>query len=322
MLLNHRRLATLATLPLLGLALTACGDDAEADDAAAAGETITVTDALGEEEVPLNPESVVVFDMGVLDTLDTLGVDAVTGVAKGGAIPSYLTKYESDEYVTVGDLFEPDLEAIPQTEPDLIIVGGRSAPMHDTLEDTFDGVPVLDLSVDSGDYLDSTRENVETLASIFEKTDEAADILAGYDERIAAVAEQADGAGKALVLLTSGGEVTAYSVNSRFGFLHDVFGVEAATGELGDEESRHGEAVSFEFVREANPDLLYVVDRDAAIGEEGKSAEEILDNQLVRATSAWKNDKVTYVDAEAWYIVTGGLTSLGTLIDDVEAGLS
>ncbi len=36
MLLNHRRLATLATLPLLGLALTACGDDAEADDATAA----------------------------------------------------------------------------------------------------------------------------------------------------------------------------------------------------------------------------------------------------------------------------------------------
>src|SRR5690606_34836650 len=142
------------------------------------------------------------------------------------------------------------------------------------------------------------------------------------DDRIAAAREKATDAGTGLVLLTSGGEITAYSINSRFGFVHDVFGVAPATGELGDTESRHGEAVSFEFIREANPDLLYVVDRDAAIGEEGKSAEEILDNALVKKTSAWKNDKVSYVDAEAWYIVVGGLTSLGTLIDEVEKSIA
>ena len=320
MILN-RRLTAVLTLPLLGLALTACGSESESASGGDA-ETITVTDALGEEEVPLNPKSVVVFDMGVLDTLDTLGVDAVTGVAKGGAVPSYLEKYASDDYETVGDLFEPDLEAIPRAEPDLIIVGGRSAPMHDTLEKTFEGVPVLDMSVDQAAYLESSRTNILTLAGIFEKTDEAEEILAEYDERIADLKTASADAGKALVLLTSGGEVTAYSVNSRFGFLHDDFGVAPATGELGDSESRHGEAVSFEFVRKTNPDLLYVVDRDAAIGEEGKSAEEILDNALVAKTTAWKNDKVTYVDAEAWYIVVGGLTSLGTLIEDVEKSLT
>ncbi|MFS0885471.1 siderophore ABC transporter substrate-binding protein [Aeromicrobium sp. 179-A 4D2 NHS] len=319
MTLNRRLTAALA-LPLLGLALSACASE----DTAGGGdtETITVTDALGEEEVPLNPESVVVFDMGVLDTLDTLGVDAITGVAKGGAVPSYLEKYASDDYVTVGDLFEPDLEAIPRAEPDLIIVGGRSAAMHDTLEKTFEDVPVLDMSVDETSYLESSRKNIETLASIFEKEQQARDKLAEYDDRIAALRTKAADAGEGLVLLTSGGEVTAYSLNSRFGFLHQDFGVRPATEQLGDTESRHGEAVSFEFIREADPDLLYVVDRDAAIGEEGKSAEEILDNALVKKTSAWKNDKVTYVDAEAWYIVVGGLTSLGTLLDDVETSLA
>lgn len=319
MTLNRRLTAALA-LPLLGLALSACASE----DTAGGGdtETITVTDALGKEEVPLNPESVVVFDMGVLDTLDTLGVDAITGVAKGGAVPSYLEKYASDDYVTVGDLFEPDLEAIPRAEPDLIIVGGRSAAMHDTLEKTFEDVPVLDMSVDETSYLESSRKNIETLASIFEKEQQARDKLAEYDDRIAALRTKAADAGEGLVLLTSGGEVTAYSLNSRFGFLHQDFGVRPATEQLGDTESRHGEAVSFEFIREADPDLLYVVDRDAAIGEEGKSAEEILDNALVKKTSAWKNDKVTYVDAEAWYIVVGGLTSLGTLLDDVETSLA
>ncbi len=306
-------------LPLLGFGLTACGDDGESTEAS--GETITVTDALGEEEVPLNPESVLVYDMGVLDTLDTLGVDGITGVAKGGATPSYLSEYAGDEYVGVGDLFEPDLEAIPATEPDLIIVGGRSAAMHDTLEETFD-VPVLDMSVDEGDYLASAKTNITTLASIFEKKSDAEEILAGYDDRIAALKASAPDAGKGLVLLTTGGEITAYSVGSRFGFLHDDFGVQPATEELGDTDSRHGEAASFEFVREANPDLLYVVDRDAAIGEEGKTSQEILDNPLVRATNAWKDDRVTYVDAEAWYIVVGGLTSLGKLITEVEESLN
>lgn len=302
--------------PLVALSLVACGDDA--DEKAESGETITITDSRGTEEVPLNPDSVVVYDMGVLDTLDTLGVDAVTGVAKGAA-PSYLEKYEGDDYVGVGDLFEPDLEAIPQTEPDLIIVGGRSSEMHDTLTETFD-VPVLDMSVDETNYLESSRANILELAKIFDKTDEAEEQLAAYDEEIAEIKETAGEAGKALVLLTSGGEVTAYSINSRFGFLHDDFGVEPATGELGDTESRHGEAVSFEFVREADPDMLFVVDRDATIGESGESAEEILDNELVHATKAWQDERVTYVDGEAWYIVVGGLNSLGTLIEEVKAG--
>ena len=314
-----RRLAPVLALPLLGLALASCGSD---DAASGSTETITVTDALGEEEVPLNPESVVVFDMGVLDTLDTLGVDAVTGVAKGGAVPSYLKKYDSDDYVGVGDLFEPDLEAIPRAKPDLIIVGGRSASQHDVLEKTFKDVPVLDMSVDETTYLESSRANILTLATIFDKEKQAEETLAEYDRRIQDVRKRAQGAGEGLVLLTSGGEVTAYSLNSRFGFLHQDFGIRPATEQLGDTESRHGEAVSFEFVREANPDLLYVVDRDAAIGEEGKTAEEILDNALVKKTSAWKNGKVTYVDAEAWYIVVGGLTSLGTLLDDVEKSLT
>ncbi|MBE7323840.1 siderophore ABC transporter substrate-binding protein [Nocardioides sp. Y6] len=317
---TRKPLAAVAVTSVLALTLSACGSD----DGAAAdqGETITVTDSRGEEEVPLNPDSVVVYDMGVLDTLDTLGVDAVTGVAKGGATPSYLQKYAGDDYVGVGDLFEPDLEAIPQTEPDLIIVGGRSSAMHDTLEETFDDVPVLDMSVDESAYFESSRANARELAKIFEKTDEVEELIAEQEKDVEALRGQADGAGKALVLLTSGGEVTAYSVGSRFGFLHTDFGVEPATGELGDEESRHGEAVSFEFVKKTDPDLLYVVDRDAAIGEEGKSAEEILDNPLVRGTKAWKQEKVTYVDAEAWYIVVGGLTSMGTLIDEVTQSLS
>ncbi len=313
------RVTALLGVGAAALALTACGGEPSSADSDT--ETITITDSRGEKQVVADPDSVLVYDMGVLDTLHTLGVDDITGVAKG-SIPDYLSEYDSDEYANVGDLFEPDLEAIPATEPDLIIVGGRSSEMHDTLADTFQDADVIDLSVDSTDFWASSRENIETLARIFDKTEEAEKLLAEYDTRIEAVHEQAGAAGTGLVVMTSAGEVTAYSLNSRFGFLHDDFGIEPATGQLGDSESRHGEAVSFEFIRKVNPDLLYVIDRDAAIGEAGESAQQILDNELVADTNAWQQDGVTYLDPVAWYLVAGGLTSLDTMISDIEASLT
>ena len=44
-------------------------------------ETITITHELGETPVTTNPERVVVFDLGILDALDNLGVN-VTGVVQ------------------------------------------------------------------------------------------------------------------------------------------------------------------------------------------------------------------------------------------------
>lgn len=323
--MSRRFRTVLAALAVPAVAVTACGGDSDDPTAAAAGaggETVTVTDSRGEQEVPLDPERVVVFDLASLDTMDALGVDAATGVPQQIPLPSYLEQYGSDDYVNVGDLFEPDLESLPEADPDLIIIGGRSSGMYDTLAGALDEVPILDLSVDETDYLASVEQNIETIGTVFGKEAEAADAIARLDDRIAAIREQTADAGTALALLTTGGEVTAYSVNSRYDFLFSEFGFQAATEELGDTENRHGESVSFEFIRDANPDRLFVVDRDAAKGEEGKTAQEILDNPLVEATPAAANGDITYVDPMAWYIVPGGLTGFGQIIDDVEANLS
>ena len=57
-----------------------------------------------------NPEKVVVFDFGMLDTLDELGVE-VAGLPQAN-VPAYLSKYEDAKYANVGSLKEPDFEAI------------------------------------------------------------------------------------------------------------------------------------------------------------------------------------------------------------------
>src|SRR5690554_1900738 len=94
--------------------------------------TLTISHELGETEVDKNPEKVVVFDFGTLDTLDKLGVEVV-GVAQGN-IPSYLEKYESDEYENIGSLKEPDFEKIAEIDPDIILISGRQADSYDELQ--------------------------------------------------------------------------------------------------------------------------------------------------------------------------------------------
>ena len=46
--------------------------------------------------------------------------------------------------------------------------------------------------------------------------------------------------------------------------------------------STHGNEASFEFIVEKNPEYLFVMDRDAAIGTDGAQlAKEIVENELV-----------------------------------------
>lgn len=304
-------LAGTAAAAMFAVTLSACGSS---DEASGTNEdTVTVEHAQGETEVPVNPDSVLTFDIASLDTMDALGVDAVTGVPKD-SLPDYLDKYGSDDYTNIGTLFEPDYEAIPETEPDLIIVAGRSAEAYDDLAEDF---TVIDLTMDSTDYSASLEDRTQTLASIFDAEEQAGDALEELQQRTEAIKDAAGDQGTGLVLLTSGGKVTAFGTGSRYDWIHSEFGVEPAVENV-KHEGHHGEAVSFEYIQEADPDWIFVVDRDAAIGEEGKSAEQVLDNDLVAQTTAWKEDQVVYLDPEAWYIVAGGLTSTSTMIDQFE----
>src|SRR5690606_41003609 len=71
--------------------------------------------------------------------------------------------------------------------------------------------------------------------------------------------------------------ISAYGPGSRFGILHDTLGVAPAVEDV--EAATHGEAISFEFILETNPDWLFVVDRDAATGEGGEAAAQVLEDR-------------------------------------------
>jgi iron complex transport system substrate-binding protein len=75
--------------------------------------------------------------------------------------------------------------------------------------------------------------------------------------------------------------------------------------------------VSFEYIKQVNPDLLYVINRDTAIGAEAADANPVLDNELVQSTNAAKNNKVISLDPAAWYIVGYGLNNVQAMVEAV-----
>lgn len=275
---------------------------------------IEVEHELGTTTVPVNPEKVVVFDFGTLDTLDQLGVE-VTALPKG-SIPSYLEKFDDDQYENADTLFEPDFEALANMNPDLIIISGRTSEMYDELSDL---APTIFLGIDTSRYIESFEENVTLLGQIFTKEAEATEALAEIATDLEALQAIVPTDEYGLIVLTNDGSLSAFGAGSRFGLIHDEFGILSVDEEI--DSSTHGQNISFEYVTEMNPDYLFVVDRNAVTGGE-YTASATLDNALINQTNAAKADNIIILSPDYWYLSSGGLVSVSEMINEITAGLN
>ncbi|MFK4303707.1 MULTISPECIES: siderophore ABC transporter substrate-binding protein [unclassified Paenibacillus] len=314
----------------LVLIVSACGKAAPATQEATGNgsssaattesKTISVKHALDENpvQVKVNPKNVVVFDFGSLDTLDKLGVD-VAAVAQQD-LPTYLSKYKDSKYASAGTLFEPDYEKISDLSPELIIIGGRQADAYKELSKI---APTISLAVDTKDFVNSFKKNVETLGQIFDKEDAAKQELATIDSSIKAVHDKAVASkAKGLIVLTNEGSLSAYGEQSRFGIIHDALGVTPVDPSI--KVSTHGQKVSFEYVQQKNPDYIFVVDRGAVVVEKGKeqvTGKQTIENELVKKTNAFKNGHIVYLDPNYWYLSGNGLESVSEMIKEIDAAL-
>ncbi len=104
-----------------------------------------------------------------------------------------------------------------------------------------------------------------------------------------------------------------------------IIGVEIGFDNLtaAESTSTHGNEASFETVVEKNPEYIFVMDRDQAIGADGaQTAKEIMENELVMQTDAYKNGKIIYLEHPAvWYTAEGGITALDVMLSDLEESL-
>ncbi|WP_390215065.1 siderophore ABC transporter substrate-binding protein [Brenneria goodwinii] len=284
--------------------------------AAAAPQTITIEHAQGATQVPLNPQKVIVFNLETLDILDALGVN-ISGVPQTSThLPSFLAKYRGSEYMNAGTLFEPNYEALSGAEPDLIVAGGRMRDAYDKLSAI---APTVSLNIDSNNFVDSLAQRMQQIGVIFGKEKEAQQKLDAFKQQAERVKAKAAGAGSAMILMIGGGKLYSYNPNSRFGFIFGVLGFTPAA--VLPKEGLHGNIVSAEFLLQYNPDWLFVVSRDSAIGRgEAESARQVLNNPLVHKTTAWQKNQIVYLDSAALYLA-GGLQSYSRMMDDVANAL-
>ncbi|OLO40691.1 ABC transporter [Alkalihalophilus pseudofirmus] len=322
-----KRLLLLVVSFVLLITLAACGesatttgsepetepqDDAETTEVIEEEPTQLVFEhLLGETTVDVNPEKVVVFDFGVLDSLDKLGVE-VTGVPQVN-IPPYLSKYEDGEYENVGSLKELDFEKIAEINPDLIIISGRQQEAYEELSKI---APTLYMALDTSNYMESFEENMTRLGLIFGIEQEVEAELTVIKDAIAELHEKVTATdSNGLVVLANQGNISAYGAGSRFGIIHDEFGLTPVDENI--DVSTHGMNVSFEYIVEQDPDYLLVVDRDQVVAEEA-AAQQTIENVLVQSTKAYQNGNIIYLDPNYWYLSGGGLVSVSEMVKAID----
>ncbi|KUF11079.1 siderophore ABC transporter substrate-binding protein [Pseudoponticoccus marisrubri] len=272
-------------------------------------EEVTIPTATGPATLPAAPQTVVALDVAAIDTLEALGVPLA-----GIPAPHYLDYLDdvAAQAQTVGSLFEPDFEALAVMAPDLVIAGGRSSAQVDALSRI---APTIDMTVWGDDHLVQVSERITAYGTLFDREDAAEKLVGRLEAKVAQAAEAVRGQGDALILLSNGGKVSAYGAGSRFGWLHSALDLPEASPGLSTET--HGEAVSFEFVAEVDPDWILVIDRGAAIGQSGEAAAATLDNPLVAGTTAAQAGQIVYLDSGPLYIAGGGVQSVMGTLDEL-----
>ncbi len=278
--------------------------------------TITISHQLGNTSLETKPQRVVVIGFGALDAMDYFGIKPVA-VAQAATIPAYLTKYKSSDFASSGSLSEPDFEQIYTQKPDVIIIGSRATKAYKELSEI---APTIVFSVSSKDYWQGTQQQWRMLGKLFEIEDKVEAKITEIDTKVEMIAKRNQEKDiKALTVMSAGGNITTFGANSRFSSIYTNFGFQEAVS--GIKESKHGDLISYEFIHKVNPSTLFIVDKDKLINKDKSRTREEFANPLVQSTNAYKNDRLIYLDVNAWYIAIAGVTATEQMISDIEQSI-
>ncbi len=291
-----------AAVAVLALALAGCGgsgdggSDASSDGAKSpeAATSVRVPTNLGEVEVPVDPERVVALDNTSFETLRDWGITPV-------ALPKALLPgegfedWQSDpDILDIGNHREPDLEAVSEAEPDLIIGGYRFTEHQTELEKIAQTIDVSASEDAARGYVASLESQTEALGEVFGRQSEARALNVRLEASKTAAMTAVSGQSVFLAVV-SGGHIDNGA--QRIGRIVEPLAlVDVFEGEGGDVHGDSGLAP--ETVAQANPDWVIVMDRDAAIGEdEGSPAEALFAAQEAFAGTTFMTEgQVIYLD--------------------------
>ncbi|MDI1223177.1 MULTISPECIES: siderophore ABC transporter substrate-binding protein [Acinetobacter] len=313
---------TLALSMIAAISLSGCDKKPAADvnqGAQKLATPIMVKHELGTTSIAYHPQRAAVLDMNEADFLDQLSIP-IAGMPKD-YVPHFLQKYKDDQKVQdLGAIVQPNMERIYTLKPDIILMTPLQANQYQALSKIAPTVHYdINFNNSQQHHIEAIKAHLITLGQIFNQQQLATQKVDALDAKLAEVRKiTANRPEKALVVLHNNGAFSNFGVQSRYGFVFNAFGVKPASTVV--DTSLHGQPISSEFIKQADPDILYIVDRTAVMEHRPTIDAERMSNPLLRQTKAWKNGKVVFVDADAWYITAASPTSMHILIDDVIKG--
>ncbi|WP_340620978.1 siderophore ABC transporter substrate-binding protein [Xenorhabdus siamensis] len=280
---------------------------------AESGKYVTIKHVSGETKVKKSPKRVVLFDFGTYDSMAKLGLSERVIALPEESLPEYVRSSVSENMHNAGGMKSPDLGKLAEIKPDLIVITGRQRSFYDRLSQI---APTVDLSTDSKNYLPSVESNIKLLGELFNKQDAVKTHLADLEKTIAVAQEKAKSSNsKALVLLHNAGEL--YPNNQAI--VYNVIKAHRAVLPAKSDKDK-SKSVTADMIAQANPDVIFIIDRSEAIGA-GKLEKAQFENDQVKSTNAYKNGKIVYLQPDLWYLSGGGLDSLTRQINAVADAL-
>lgn len=280
-------------------------------------------------ELKQSPKKIAVYDLSILDTLNALNIQAQ--IVPKTTFTGSLTEYNQDQFVKAGSLFEPDLAQLKQLKPDLIFVGGRSAKTMQSLQPI---AATVDLSPKTDQYMSDLKNRTLTLAKAFKREDIAAKKLKDLDQLQLKVKEQTANK-SAVMLFAMGNNYMPHAANDRFGFIHELTGfksvlpltekTDTARPEAGSAEALAAQKKSAELLKSAvqhNPDYVIVLDRGAVNTQKYATKEGIKTHPVLGQSQAVKQNRIIFVNADAWYITGAGLDNTAFMLKEIAEGMS
>lgn len=300
------------------LVLTGCSNDGEgsgsstsaaADGSATestAAESVTVEDNEGEKTIEKPIESVAVLDNRSFEILDQWQVPITVGARK--LVPSTLPDLKNDESILdVGNHKEPDLEQIVAGDPQLIVSGQRFQKYDEQIEQMNPQATLVDFEPREDKPLDEElTRHVENMGKIFDKEDEAQKLIDDFNKALQRAKDAYDGESTVMAVNVSGGDIgyVAPHVGRTYGPLFDLIGFKPALQIEHASSDHKGDDISVEAIADSNPDLMLVLDRDAAISSsEGasKPAKNVIEESTpLEGVTAVKDGHVYYAPDDTY----------------------
>ena len=265
---RHRR--SLLALTAGALTLTACGAEVESS-----GDTRTVTvDRCGEPVEYTTPERAVVYEGGSADKLFALGLtDHVHGYVMPPANPPVEESPWASEYAEVEFLSDDLLnrELVVDADADFVVAGWNSgfSDQRGITPEILDGLGIQSFMHAESCFnypgfaqrvtpFEGLYTDLERLGRIFGVEDRAAEVVAGFRERVEAVRQQAPDGDPVPVFLYDSGTDQPFTAGSQVP-PNEIIEFAGGRNVFADLEARWTQ-VSWEAVVQAAPEVIIILD--------------------------------------------------------------